>query len=108
MDSPTCSTLIRPSNFQIWKLWIMVKLQREKVLGVALGTDICSIIPVTSFSISSTTATVTWNEKAHGIIQDSIRNDLLLNIEAHTTAWDLFNVLLSDKNYKRVVISQTT
>ncbi|KIK88631.1 hypothetical protein PAXRUDRAFT_152241, partial [Paxillus rubicundulus Ve08.2h10] len=33
-------TLVRPSNFQIWKLWIMAKLQKEKVLGVALGTDI--------------------------------------------------------------------
>ncbi|KIK73438.1 hypothetical protein PAXRUDRAFT_178428 [Paxillus rubicundulus Ve08.2h10] len=56
-DTPTCPTLIRPSNFQIWKLWITAKLWREKVLGVALGTDIFS--PTLSRTlIISGTATV--------------------------------------------------
>ncbi|KIK77381.1 hypothetical protein PAXRUDRAFT_167027 [Paxillus rubicundulus Ve08.2h10] len=88
-DTPTCPTLIRPSNFQIWKLRIMAKLQREKVLGVALGTDTCLI---TSLSISGTTTTV---HRVHGIIQDSISDALLLKIEMHTTAQDPFDALLS-------------
>ncbi|KIK74219.1 hypothetical protein PAXRUDRAFT_176384 [Paxillus rubicundulus Ve08.2h10] len=88
-DTPTCPTLIDPSNFQIWKLWIMVKLWREKVLGVALGTDTCQI---TSLSIPGTTTAV---PRAHGIIQDSISNALLLKTEMHTTAKDLFDALLS-------------
>ncbi|KIK74583.1 hypothetical protein PAXRUDRAFT_175215, partial [Paxillus rubicundulus Ve08.2h10] len=88
-DTPTCPTLIGPSNFQIWKLWIMVKLQREKVLGVALGTDTC---PITSLSIPGTTTAV---PRAHGIIQDSISDALLLKMEMHTTTKDLFDTLLS-------------
>ncbi|KIK72006.1 hypothetical protein PAXRUDRAFT_22518, partial [Paxillus rubicundulus Ve08.2h10] len=110
-DTPTCLTLIGPSNFQIWKLQITAKLQREKVLGVALGTDTC---PITSLSIPGTTTTAPvpatspsvpgpstippslsgspmisgtataeevrkWmerNERAHGIIQDSITSPL--------------------------------
>ncbi|KIK78071.1 hypothetical protein PAXRUDRAFT_165002 [Paxillus rubicundulus Ve08.2h10] len=98
-NTPTCPTLIRPSNFQIWKLQIMMKLWREKVLGVALGTDICLIIPVTSLSIPGTTTTVPkwteWNERACRIIQDSIHDALLLKMEMHTTTWDLSDVLLS-------------
>ncbi|KIJ05414.1 hypothetical protein PAXINDRAFT_28113, partial [Paxillus involutus ATCC 200175] len=35
------------------------------------------------------------NEKAHGIIQDSISDALLLKTESHTTAQDLFDALLS-------------
>ncbi|KIK74570.1 hypothetical protein PAXRUDRAFT_175326 [Paxillus rubicundulus Ve08.2h10] len=88
-DTPTCMTLISPSNFQIWKLQITAKLQREKVLGVALGTDTC---PITSLGIPSTTTAV---PRAHGIIQDSINNALLLKMEMHTTAQDLFDALLS-------------
>ncbi|KIK74400.1 hypothetical protein PAXRUDRAFT_161993 [Paxillus rubicundulus Ve08.2h10] len=88
-DTPTCLTLIGPSNFQIWKLQIMAKLWREKVLGMALGTDTCQI---TSLSIPGTTTTV---PRAHGIIQDSISNALLLKTEMHTTTKDLFNALLS-------------
>ncbi|KIK80415.1 hypothetical protein PAXRUDRAFT_158772, partial [Paxillus rubicundulus Ve08.2h10] len=98
-DTPTCLTLIGPSNFQIWKLQITAKLQREKVLGVTLGTDTCLI---TSLSIPGTTTAVPevqkwmeWNERVHGIIQDSISNALLLKTEMHTTAKDLFNTLLS-------------
>ncbi|KIK74204.1 hypothetical protein PAXRUDRAFT_176421, partial [Paxillus rubicundulus Ve08.2h10] len=107
-DTPTCPTLIGPSNFQIWKLQIMAKLWREKVLGVAMGTDTC---PITSLSIPGTTTaapvpaiTATaeevqkWmerNERAHGIIQDSISDALLLKMEMHTTTKDLFNALLS-------------
>ncbi|KIK76260.1 hypothetical protein PAXRUDRAFT_114708, partial [Paxillus rubicundulus Ve08.2h10] len=113
-DTPTCLTLIGPSNFQIWKLRIMVKLQREKVLGVALGTDTC---PITSLSIPGTTTAVPvpaisltisgtatveevqkWmeqNKRAHGIIQDSVSDALLLKTEMHTTAKDLFDALLS-------------
>ncbi|KIK80197.1 hypothetical protein PAXRUDRAFT_159302, partial [Paxillus rubicundulus Ve08.2h10] len=97
-DTPTCPTLISPSNFQIWKLWIMAKPWREKVLGVALGTDTC---PITSLSIPGTTTTeevwkwMEWNKRVHGIIQDSISNALLLKTEMHTTTKDLFNALLS-------------
>ncbi|KIK91065.1 hypothetical protein PAXRUDRAFT_150374 [Paxillus rubicundulus Ve08.2h10] len=93
-DTPTCPTLIGPPNFQIWKLWIMAKLWREKVIGMALGTDTCLI---TSLSIPGTTTTVPMeqNERVHGIIQDSISNALLLKMEMHTTAKDLFNALLS-------------
>ncbi|KIK72324.1 hypothetical protein PAXRUDRAFT_109289, partial [Paxillus rubicundulus Ve08.2h10] len=43
-----------------------------------------------------------WNERAHGIIQDSIsdftvfcHDALLLKMEMHTTAKDLFDALLS-------------
>ncbi|KIK72495.1 hypothetical protein PAXRUDRAFT_180551, partial [Paxillus rubicundulus Ve08.2h10] len=77
------------SNFQIWKLQIMAKLWREKVLGMALGTDTC---PITSLSIPGTTTTV---PRAHRIIQDSISDALLLKTEMHTTTKDLFNALLS-------------
>ncbi|KIK73973.1 hypothetical protein PAXRUDRAFT_80405, partial [Paxillus rubicundulus Ve08.2h10] len=95
-DTPTCPTLISPSNFQIWKLWIMAKLRREKVLGVALGTDTCL---VTSLSIPATAEEaqkwMEWNERAHGIIQDSISDALLLKTEMHTTTKDLFDALLS-------------
>ncbi|KIK75287.1 hypothetical protein PAXRUDRAFT_786603 [Paxillus rubicundulus Ve08.2h10] len=92
----------------------MVKLQREKVLGMALGTDTC---PITSLSIPGTTTAVPvpaisptisstataeevwkwmeWNERAHGIIQDSISDALLLKMEMHTTTKDLFDALLS-------------
>ncbi|KIK77545.1 hypothetical protein PAXRUDRAFT_102454, partial [Paxillus rubicundulus Ve08.2h10] len=113
-DTPTCPTLIGPSNFQIWKLWITAKLQREKVLGMALGTDTC---PITSLSIPGTTTTAPvpaisltisgtataeevqeWmeqNERAHGIVQDSISDALLLKMELHTTTKDLFDALLS-------------
>ncbi|KIK75589.1 hypothetical protein PAXRUDRAFT_172364, partial [Paxillus rubicundulus Ve08.2h10] len=112
-DTPTCLTLIGPSNFQIWKLWITAKLQREKVLGVALGTDTCQItslsipgtttavpVPAISLTISGTaTAEEVWkwmeqNKRAHRIIQDSI-SDALLKTEMHTTAKDLFDALLS-------------
>ncbi|KIK71797.1 hypothetical protein PAXRUDRAFT_181826, partial [Paxillus rubicundulus Ve08.2h10] len=104
-DTPTCPTLIGPSNFQIWKLRITVKLQREKVLGMALGTDTCLI---TSLSIQARSPTISgtataeevqkWmeqNERAHAIIQDSISDALLLKTEMHTTAKDLFDALLS-------------
>ncbi|KIK74297.1 hypothetical protein PAXRUDRAFT_125472, partial [Paxillus rubicundulus Ve08.2h10] len=99
--TPTCPTLIGPSNFQIWKLWIMVKLWREKVLGVALGTDIFSST-LARTPMTSSTATVEevwkwmeWNKRAQRIIQDSIRNAPLLKMEMHTTTWDFFNALLS-------------
>ncbi|KIK73662.1 hypothetical protein PAXRUDRAFT_20619 [Paxillus rubicundulus Ve08.2h10] len=36
-----------------------------------------------------------WNERAHGIIQDSISDALLLKMEMHTTTKDLFDALLS-------------
>ncbi|KIK92966.1 hypothetical protein PAXRUDRAFT_53181, partial [Paxillus rubicundulus Ve08.2h10] len=100
-DTPTCPTLIGPSNFQIWKLQIMAKLRREKVLGMALGTDIFSPTLSRTLTISSTAMLeeilkwVEWNKRAHGIIQDSISNALLLKTEMHTTAWDIFNALLS-------------
>ncbi|KIK76109.1 hypothetical protein PAXRUDRAFT_170875 [Paxillus rubicundulus Ve08.2h10] len=96
-DTPTRLTLIGPSNFQILKLWITVKLWREEILGVALGIDILPLplpVPATSPSIHgpstisptlsgtptiSNTATAgevrkwtEWNEGAHKIIQDSI------------------------------------
>ncbi|KIK75587.1 hypothetical protein PAXRUDRAFT_172376 [Paxillus rubicundulus Ve08.2h10] len=90
-DTPTCPTLINPSNFQIWKLQIMVKLWREKVLGMALGT-VKILDPPGCPDIPGTTTTV---PRAHGIIQDSISNALLLKTEMHTTAKDLFNALLS-------------
>ncbi|KIK75680.1 hypothetical protein PAXRUDRAFT_172061, partial [Paxillus rubicundulus Ve08.2h10] len=103
-DTLTCLTLIGPSNFQIWKLQIMAKLQREKVLGMALGTDTSSQVPPPLYlspTISST-ATVEevrkWmerNERAHRIIQDSISDALLLKTEMHTTTKDLFDALLS-------------
>ncbi|KIK77968.1 hypothetical protein PAXRUDRAFT_165257, partial [Paxillus rubicundulus Ve08.2h10] len=89
-DTPTCLTLIGPSNFQIWKLQITVKLQREKVLGVALGTDTCLI---TSLSIPGTTVPVP--AIAHRITQDSISDALLLKMEMHTTTKDLFDAILS-------------
>ncbi|KIK75279.1 hypothetical protein PAXRUDRAFT_173277, partial [Paxillus rubicundulus Ve08.2h10] len=88
-DTPTCPTLIGPSNFQIWKLQITAKLWREKVLGMALGTDTC---PSTSPSLPGTTTAV---PRAHEIIQDSISNAPLLKMEMHTTTWDLFDALLS-------------
>ncbi|KIK87697.1 hypothetical protein PAXRUDRAFT_152351, partial [Paxillus rubicundulus Ve08.2h10] len=110
-DTPTCLTLIGPSNFQIWKLQITAKLQREKVLGMALGTDTCPItslsittavpVPAISLTISGTaTAEEVWkwmeqNKRVDGIIQDSISDALLLKMEMHTTANDLFNALLS-------------
>ncbi|KIK97387.1 hypothetical protein PAXRUDRAFT_136371, partial [Paxillus rubicundulus Ve08.2h10] len=105
-DTLTHLTLIRPSSFQIWKLHITVKLQRERALGVALGTDICLIIPfppsLSGTPMISGTATVeeVWkwmeqNEGVHRIIQDSIRNALLFKTEMHTTAQNLFNALLS-------------
>ncbi|KIK93255.1 hypothetical protein PAXRUDRAFT_145485 [Paxillus rubicundulus Ve08.2h10] len=87
-DTPTCLTLIGPSNFQIWKLQIITaKLWREKVLGVALGTDTC---PITSLSIpvEEVWKWMEQNERAHGIIQDNISNALLLKMEMHTTAME--------------------
>ncbi|KIK77068.1 hypothetical protein PAXRUDRAFT_167943 [Paxillus rubicundulus Ve08.2h10] len=87
-----------------WTLQTTAKHEREKILGVALGTDICPIIPVISLSISGTTATspsipvqkwMEWNERAHRIIQDSISSALLLNTETHTTTQDFFDALLS-------------
>ncbi|KIK73567.1 hypothetical protein PAXRUDRAFT_178082, partial [Paxillus rubicundulus Ve08.2h10] len=85
--------LIGPSNFQIWKHRIMVKLQREKVLGVALGIDTCLI---TSLSIPAEEVQkwMEWNERAHGIILDSISN-ALFKTEMHTTTKDLFDAFLS-------------
>ncbi|KIK97957.1 hypothetical protein PAXRUDRAFT_125316, partial [Paxillus rubicundulus Ve08.2h10] len=100
-DTPTCPILIGPLNFQIWKLWIIVKLQREKVLGVALGTDIFSHTSSRTPMISSMTMleeVQKWmkqNERARGIIQDSISDALLLKTEMHTTTQDLFDALLS-------------
>ncbi|KIK74313.1 hypothetical protein PAXRUDRAFT_176116 [Paxillus rubicundulus Ve08.2h10] len=100
-DTPTCLTLISPSNFQI-----MAKLWRENVLDMALRTDTC---PITSLSLPSTTITVpvpamslsipVWkwteqNERAHGIIQGSISDALLLKMEMYTTTQDLFDTLL--------------
>ncbi|KIK77046.1 hypothetical protein PAXRUDRAFT_168012, partial [Paxillus rubicundulus Ve08.2h10] len=90
-DTPTCLTLISPSNFQSWKLWITAKLQREKVLGMALGTDTCSCTAMAE----EVQEWMERNERAHRIIQDSIRNALLLKMEMHTTARDLFDALLS-------------
>ncbi|KIK82198.1 hypothetical protein PAXRUDRAFT_154299 [Paxillus rubicundulus Ve08.2h10] len=88
-DTPTCLTLIGPSNFQIWKLQITAKLWREKVLVMAMGTDTC---PIISLSIPGTTTAV---PRVHRIIRDSISNALLLKTEMHTTTQDLFNILLS-------------
>ncbi|KIK81152.1 hypothetical protein PAXRUDRAFT_156801, partial [Paxillus rubicundulus Ve08.2h10] len=85
-DTPTCLTLIGPSKFQI-----TAKLQREKDLGMALGTDTC---PITSLSIPATVEEIRkwmeWNERAH-----RINDTLLLKMEMHTTAQELFDALLS-------------
>ncbi|KIK74161.1 hypothetical protein PAXRUDRAFT_176507, partial [Paxillus rubicundulus Ve08.2h10] len=59
-DTHTCPPLISPSNFQIWKLQITEKLQREKVIGVALGTDTSTAEEVRKW--------MEQNERAHGII----------------------------------------
>ncbi|KIK80558.1 hypothetical protein PAXRUDRAFT_112032, partial [Paxillus rubicundulus Ve08.2h10] len=84
--------LISPSNFQIWKLRITAKLQREKILGVALGTDTCQITSL-SIPVEEVQKWMEQNKRAHGIIQDSISDALLLKTEMHTTTKDLFNGL---------------
>ena len=38
-DGTMCPTLMGLNNYEIWKLRITVKLRREKVLGIVLGTD---------------------------------------------------------------------
>ncbi|KIK81495.1 hypothetical protein PAXRUDRAFT_156001 [Paxillus rubicundulus Ve08.2h10] len=99
-DTPTCLTLIGSSKFQIWKLQIMAKLQREKVLGVALGTDVFSPTLSRTWRISGTAMSeeawkwMEWNKRTHRIIQDNISNALLLKMEIHTTARDTFDALL--------------
>ncbi|KIK77975.1 hypothetical protein PAXRUDRAFT_111677, partial [Paxillus rubicundulus Ve08.2h10] len=101
VNTPTCLTLIGPSNFQIWKIQIMVKLWREKVLGVALGTDIFSPTLSRTLMIFGTAMSeevwkwMEWNERAHRIIQDSISDGLLLKTEMHITVQDLFDALQS-------------
>ncbi|KIK78667.1 hypothetical protein PAXRUDRAFT_16752 [Paxillus rubicundulus Ve08.2h10] len=111
-DTPTCPTLISPSNFQFWNLQIMEKLQREKVLGVALGTDTC---PITSLSIPGTTtaapvpatspsvpgpSTVSPTLSGSPTISrtataEEVQKWMEWNKRVHTTTWDLFDALLS-------------
>ena len=107
-DGTTCPTLTGPNNYEIWKLRITVKLCREKVLGIVLGTD-AKPGAVPGSSTSATRATVStivtpdpedvrkWterDEKAHGIIQDHISNSLLIKTQSHTTAKDLYGALV--------------
>ena len=97
-----------PNNYEIWKLWITVKLCREKVLGIVLGTD-AKPGAVPGSTTSATGATVStivapdpedvqkWteqDEKAHGIIQDHISDSLLIKTQSHTTAKDLYGALV--------------
>ena len=107
-DGTTCPTLTRPNNYEIWKLWITVKLRREMVLGIVLGTN-AKPRAVPGSTTSTTGATIStivtldpedvwkWteqDEKAHGIIQDHISDSLLIKTQSHTTAKDLYGVLV--------------
>ncbi|KIK80460.1 hypothetical protein PAXRUDRAFT_15780 [Paxillus rubicundulus Ve08.2h10] len=124
-DIPTCPTLIGPSNFQIMaKLWrekvlgVTLGTDTHPITSLSIpGTTTTVPVPAMSLSIHgpstisptmsgilmiSGTATVeeVWkwteqNKRAHGIIQDSINDALLLKMEMHTATQDLFDALLS-------------
>ena len=107
-DGTTCPTLTGPNNYKIWKLWITVKLRREKILGIVLGTNAkpravpSSTTTTTGATISTIVAPDTedvwkWteqDEKAHRIIQDHIFDSLLIKTQSHTTTKDLDGVLV--------------
>ena len=94
-DGTMCPTLTGPNNYEIWKIQITVKLHREKVLGIVLGTD-AKPGAVPGSTTSATRATIStivtpdpkdvrkWterDEKAHGIIQDHISDSLLIKTQ---------------------------
>ncbi|EGN97340.1 hypothetical protein SERLA73DRAFT_75042 [Serpula lacrymans var. lacrymans S7.3] len=71
-NTSACPVLTGPNNFQIWKLRIISKLRREKVLRVVTGEE---LKPSPGKPTSSEDPEITWilkDEKAHGIIQDHI------------------------------------
>ncbi|KAH7917480.1 hypothetical protein BV22DRAFT_1188135 [Leucogyrophana mollusca] len=92
----TTPVLTGPNNFELWLLRIEGKLRREKVLWVATGQD---VKPSPSNTVSSKPeddpelAWVLRDEKAHGIITDSLSDALLLKTHAATSAKDLFDKL---------------
>ena len=90
-DSTTCPTLTGPNNYKIWKLQITVKLQREKVLGIALGTD---SKPGKKSDQEEVRKWTECDEKAQGIIQDHISDALLIKTQSHTSTKDLFEALV--------------
>ncbi|EGO04627.1 hypothetical protein SERLA73DRAFT_68310 [Serpula lacrymans var. lacrymans S7.3] len=84
----TCS-----NNFQIWKLQIISKLRREKVLQVVTGEE---LKPSPGKPTSLEDPEITWilkDEKAHGIIQDHISDALLMRTGDLTSSKELFDKL---------------
>ncbi|EGO03144.1 hypothetical protein SERLA73DRAFT_70592 [Serpula lacrymans var. lacrymans S7.3] len=82
-NTSACPVLTGPNNFQIWKLQIISKLHREKVLQVFTGEE---FKPSPGKPTSSEDPEITWilkDEKAHGIIQDYI-SDALLDVMTKT------------------------
>ncbi|EGN93382.1 hypothetical protein SERLA73DRAFT_78689 [Serpula lacrymans var. lacrymans S7.3] len=94
-DTSTCPVLTGPNNFQIWKLWIISKLRREKVLRVVTGEE---LKPSPGKPTSSEDPEITWilmDEKAHGIIQDHISDALLMRTGDLNSSKELFDKLVS-------------
>ena len=106
-----CPILVGAENYQIWKLRISAKLRREKVYGVALGTETqpptTTPTPLKSASttgrgatstISSVTATQDSREirdgKAHGILIEYISDRILLQVSHHATSQQLWNAII--------------
>ncbi|EGO01330.1 hypothetical protein SERLA73DRAFT_72276 [Serpula lacrymans var. lacrymans S7.3] len=95
-DTSACPVLTGPNNFQIWKLRIISKLRREKVLQVVTGEE---LKPSPAKPTSSEDPEITWilkDEKAHGIIQDHISDALLMRRTGDlTSSKELFDKLVS-------------
>ncbi|KAH7918376.1 hypothetical protein BV22DRAFT_965626, partial [Leucogyrophana mollusca] len=85
----TTPVLTGPNNFELWLLRIEGKLQREKVLWVATGQDVKPSPSNTMSSKLEDNPELAWvlrDEKAHGIITDSLSDALLLKMHVATSA----------------------
>ena len=121
INAPTtsiCPTLEGPSNFTIWNIRIRGALSEKQVLGVVTGTDLKPSPPSTTLTTKSTTtsttsvATVkttyndTWDvrdEKATGIIQWYLSDNILLSIGSKASAKELYDAIVKRYNETNVV-----
>ncbi|KAF6744092.1 hypothetical protein DFP72DRAFT_826415, partial [Ephemerocybe angulata] len=116
-----------PDDYQIWRVRLKQNLMKFKVWGVVSGTDpkpgsAAQSPPATTTSPGSDQATETdalisasnatalqeWNvrnERALGLILESVSNAIALELDSHETAKDAFDAVV--KKYEKTNIGST-
>jgi Reverse transcriptase (RNA-dependent DNA polymerase)/Pol polyprotein, beta-barrel domain/gag-polypeptide of LTR copia-type/Integrase core domain/GAG-pre-integrase domain len=90
-NTTNCPVLQGPENYQIWKLRIRAKLRREKVYGVADGSEPKLAIAATSTAPLTGDSWELRDAKAHGIITEHICDRILLEVHSENTSKKLLD-----------------